>query len=147
MPDPYPASGKRVVTAEDIESLPPGARFEVPEGAILTPLALDLLRKRGQELAAPRLGPAKPVTPLVVANWKSFKTTAEARAFAGKGRAVAIVCPPFTALAALSGETAFELGAQDCSPFEEGAHTGQIAARHLVEVGCRWVILGHSERR
>src|SRR5581483_4350113 len=121
MPDPYPASGKRVVTAEDIESLPPGARFEVPEGAILTPLALDLLRKRGQELAAPRLGPAKPVTPLVVANWKSFKTTAEARAFAGKfravaprGRAVAIVCPPFTALAALSGETAFELGAQDC---------------------------------
>lgn len=153
MADPYPVSGRRVITAEDIERAPPG-RFEVPEGAILTPLALDLLRKRGQDLPANTGAPPRPVTPLVVANWKSFKTTAEAakfakafRAVAPRGRAQAIVCPPFTALAALAGETGFELGAQDVSPFEEGAHTGQIAARHLVELGVRWVLVGHSERR
>lgn len=153
MPDPYPASGRRVVTAEDVESAPPG-RFEIPEGAILTPLALDLLRKRGQELPSNTGAPPRTTAPLVVANWKSQKTTTEARKFAKayqsaapRGRAVAVVCPPFTALAALAGETGFELGAQDLSPFEEGAHTGQIAARHLVELGCRWVLVGHSERR
>src|SRR5262249_1732218 len=100
--DPYPASGKRVITADDVESLPKGMPFLVPEGAILTPLALDLLRKRGQELATVRGAPARPLAPIVVANWKSNKTTEEARAFADKlakiaprGRAIAVVCPPF----------------------------------------------------
>ncbi len=145
---------KRVITAEDVEKVPPGQLVPIPEGAVLTPLAADLLRKRGQLVTTERRGPI--VTPLVVANWKSYKTTSEARAFAKKllaalprGRARAVICPPFTALHDLQAELgeAADLGAQDVSPFEEGAHTGEIAARHLTEVGCRWVIVGHSERR
>jgi triosephosphate isomerase len=143
---------KRVLTAEDIERLPPGAA--IPEGAVLTPLAQDLLRKRGQPLATEKR--FLPVVPLVVANWKSYKTTEEARAFARKlraspprGRARAVICPPFTALHAVASELGdvADLGAQDLSPFEEGAHTGEVAARHLVELGCRYAIVGHSERR
>jgi triosephosphate isomerase len=140
---------KRVVTAEDIEKGLP-----IPEGAVLTPLAQDLLRKRGRPLPSERRGPI--VHPLVVANWKSYKTSAEARSFAKKllavlprGRARAAICPPFTALHVLAAELgdAVDLGAQDVSPFEEGAHTGEVAARHLAELGCRWVLAGHSERR
>ena len=140
---------KRLITAEDVESGAP-----IPEGALLTPLAQDLLRKKGQAAPTERRGPI--LVPLVVANWKSYKTVAEARAFAKaflrappRGRARAVICPPFTALHALGSELgeAAELGAQDVSPFEEGAHTGEVAARHLVELGCRWVIVGHSERR
>lgn len=145
---------KRVVTAEDIEKVPPGQAVPIPEGAVLTPLAQDLLRKRGQLVETERRGPI--VVPLVVANWKSYKTTAEARAFAKKflaaaprGRARAVICPPFTALHVLGAELgeAADLGAQDVSPFEEGAHTGEVAAKHLAELGCRWAIVGHSERR
>jgi len=148
---------KRVVTAEDIEKTPPGQAVTIPEGAVLTPLAQDLLRKRGQSVSSsPVERRSLPVAPLVVANWKSYKTTAEARAFAKKllaalprGRARGAICPPFTALHALGSELgeAVDLGAQDVSPFEEGAHTGEVAARHLAELGCRWVIVGHSERR
>jgi len=145
---------KRVVTAEDIESTPPGQVFAIPEGALLTPLARDLLRKRGQLVETERRGPI--LVPLVVANWKSYKTTAEARAFARafvkaapRKRARAVIAPPFTAIHALASEIgdAADIGAQDVSAYEEGAHTGEVAARHLVEVGCSWVILGHSERR
>lgn len=140
---------KRLITAEDVESGVP-----IPEGALLTPLAQDLLRKKGQAAPTERRGPI--LVPLVVANWKSYKTVAEARTFAKaflkappRGRARAVICPPFTALHALGSELgeAAELGAQDVSPFEEGAHTGEVAARHLVELGCRWAIVGHSERR
>jgi triosephosphate isomerase len=154
--DPYLPSGKRVVTAEDVERTPPGELVSIPEGAVLTPLAIDLLRKRGQPVFEKSAARSPALTPLVVANWKSYKTVAEARAFAKaflkaapRGRARAVVCPPFTALAGLGAElgVAADLGAQDCSPFEEGAHTGEVAARHLVELGCRYVILGHSERR
>jgi triosephosphate isomerase len=59
------------------------------------------------------------------------------------------VCPPFTALVALGpplrGVAA--LGAQDVSAHDEGPYTGEVAARHLVEVGCAFAIVGHSERR
>jgi triosephosphate isomerase len=140
---------KRLITAEDVESGVP-----IPEGALLTPLAQDLLRKKGVTALVEKRGPI--LVPLVVANWKSHKTVAETRAFAKaflksppRGRARAVICPPFTALHALGSELgeAADLGAQDLSPFEEGAHTGEVAARHLVELGCRWVIVGHSERR
>jgi triosephosphate isomerase len=60
------------------------------------------------------------------------------------------VCPPFPYIAqvgqVLAG-TAMQWGAQDCSPHEHGAYTGEVSAAMLVEFGCRYAIVGHSERR
>lgn len=61
-----------------------------------------------------------------------------------------VVCPPFTALAAVSGilgEGPVELGAQNMYSETEGAFTGETSPLMLKDVGCRYVILGHSERR
>ena len=97
-------------------------------------------------------------TPLVIGNWKMNGTVSEARALATAirdglkrpGRVEVVVCPPFTALAAV-GETLagspLTLGAQNCHPEASGAHTGEIAPPMLVELGCRFVLCGHSERR
>ena len=97
-------------------------------------------------------------TPLVIGNWKMNGTLAEARPLATgirdglkrPGRVEVAVCPPFTALAAvgeiLSGSP-IALGAQNCHPDASGAHTGEIAPPMLVELGCRFVLCGHSERR
>ncbi|MGE5654742.1 MAG: triose-phosphate isomerase [Bacillota bacterium] len=60
------------------------------------------------------------------------------------------VCPPFTALAAVQdclGGSAISLGAQNCFWASSGAYTGEIAPSQLKELGCTYVILGHSERR
>ena len=61
-----------------------------------------------------------------------------------------LVCPPFTLLdrfgSALKG-SAIALGAQDCAPSPQGAHTGDVSAAMLHETGAQYVILGHSERR
>lgn len=97
-------------------------------------------------------------TPLVIGNWKMHGTVAEARALAGairdglkRPRGVHVVlCPPFTALAAVGeilGAGPILLGAQTCHHEASGAHTGEIAPSMLVELGCRYVLLGHSERR
>lgn len=97
-------------------------------------------------------------TPLVIGNWKMHGTLAEARALAGgireglkRPRGVqVVVCPPFTALAAVAEILAgspIQLGAQTCHHEPAGAHTGEVAPPMLVELGCRWVLLGHSERR
>jgi triosephosphate isomerase len=83
---------------------------------------------------------------------------AEARALAtgvrdGLKRKVAAtvaVCPPYTALAAvaevLSG-SAVALGAQNCHHEPAGPHTGEVSLPMLAELGCRYVLAGHSERR
>jgi triosephosphate isomerase len=95
--------------------------------------------------------------PFVAGNWKMFTTAATARELASavaKGvtsSSVRVaVCPPFPYLATvadlLRGSTV-ELGAQNCYPEPEGAFTGEVSPTMLVDVGCRWVILGHSERR
>jgi triosephosphate isomerase len=96
--------------------------------------------------------------PLIVGNWKMHKTIAETRAFAVAVRALplpleqvdAVVCPPFTALAAardaLAG-TRIGLGAQNMNWAEQGAYTGEISPLMLIDVGVTWVVLGHSERR
>nr|WP_290666889.1 triose-phosphate isomerase [Ardenticatena sp.] len=99
-------------------------------------------------------------TPLIAANWKMHKTVPEAvamlREFLDRlgGKAPAdrhvLICPPFTALSAvrdvLDGTGIF-WGAQNMHPAEEGAFTGEISARMLTDLGCTYVILGHSERR
>ena len=97
---------------------------------------------------------------LIAGNWKMNLLRAEAAALArgvaealggGGGLAADVaVCPPFTALAvvaeALAGR-AIALGAQDCHEKPSGAFTGSVAAPMLKDIGCRYVILGHSERR
>src|SRR5258708_40086631 len=60
------------------------------------------------------------------------------------------VCPPFPYLAAVATAVAgsgVELGAQNVWYEKPGAFTGEVAVEMLVDLGCRWVILGHSERR
>ena len=61
-----------------------------------------------------------------------------------------LICPPFTLLdrfgSALKGSPV-ALGAQDCAPYPQGAHTGDVSAAMLHEAGAQYVILGHSERR
>jgi triosephosphate isomerase (TIM) len=96
--------------------------------------------------------------PIVLGNWKMNGTIAEGRALAGgvrdglkRLRDVEVgVCPPFTALAAVAETLAggpIRLGAQNCHHEASGAHTGEISPPMLVELGCRYVLLGHSERR
>jgi triosephosphate isomerase (TIM) len=97
-------------------------------------------------------------TPLVIGNWKMHGTIPEARALAigirdglKRPRGVEVaVCPPFTALAAVSeilNGTPIALGAQNCHHEPSGAHTGEISPPMLLDVGCRFVLVGHSERR
>jgi len=95
--------------------------------------------------------------PIVAANWKMHKTAPEAAVLARDVRAKldgataeVVLCPPFTALHAVA--TALEggsiaLGAQNVHWESEGAFTGEVSPRMLREAGCRYVILGHSERR
>lgn len=97
-------------------------------------------------------------TPLVVGNWKMHGTLAETRVLTTAlrdglkrpGRVEVAVCPPFTALSAAAEVLAggpILLGAQNCHHEPSGAHTGEIAPPMLVELGCRFVLCGHSERR
>ena len=93
---------------------------------------------------------------LVVGNWKmngSRAVNAELLAAlraAGPWVAEVAVCAPSVYLAdvalSLQGDS-IVWGAQDCSPFEAGAYTGDVSAAMLAEFGCRYVLAGHSERR
>jgi len=60
-----------------------------------------------------------------------------------------LICPPYLHLAPVQTELsmAVSLGGQDCSPFENGAFTGDVSAVMLKDMNCEYVILGHSERR
>lgn len=96
---------------------------------------------------------------IVAGNWKMNTLPAEGVALAkaivaGRGEVCAcvdfIVCPPFTHLSqvaeALAGSS-IALGAQNCAAEAKGAYTGEVAASMLSALGCKYVILGHSERR
>jgi triosephosphate isomerase len=96
--------------------------------------------------------------PLIAGNWKMHKTVGEARALAKGLRdklgndpgAEVVLCPPFTALAAVAEElqgSRLALGAQNMDWHEKGAFTGEVAPGMLTDVGCSHVIIGHSERR
>jgi triosephosphate isomerase len=96
--------------------------------------------------------------PMIAGNWKMFKTAAEARAFVKafrpqvdslKDRDV-VLCAPFTALWALAEElkgSAIGAGSQNVHWEEKGAYTGEISAGMLKEIGVRFAVVGHSERR
>ncbi len=61
-----------------------------------------------------------------------------------------MLCPSYPALFSLNellADSPIQLGAQNCSPHEEGAYTGQVSARSLKEAGCSYCIVGHSEVR
>ena len=94
--------------------------------------------------------------PLAVGNWKMHGTHASNEALleglrsAGPLPCDAAVCVPFPYLAQAAERLArstLAWGAQDCSAFDEGAHTGEVSASMLADFGCRYVIVGHSERR
>jgi triosephosphate isomerase len=95
------------------------------------------------------------IRPLVAGNWKMNGNLAMASALIGalkakQGHVDLLVCPPFPYLAAVGAALAgskLALGAQDCHANASGAHTGDVAAPMLADLGCRYVILGHSERR
>ncbi|HVB98457.1 MAG TPA: triose-phosphate isomerase [Candidatus Dormibacteraeota bacterium] len=91
-------------------------------------------------------------------NWKMHKTREETRTFfaaflplvSAAGHSQVVVAPPFTAIAAAVEATrgsSVSVGAQDLHWEPKGAFTGEISAGMLVEAGCRFVIIGHSERR
>jgi triosephosphate isomerase (TIM) len=99
--------------------------------------------------------------PLVAGNWKMHGTIAEAT---GLARAVVtaladpagipardvVLCPPFTAIAAVAAAVAgspLAVGAQDCFWEPKGAFTGEVSAEMLREAGAAYVVVGHSERR
>ena len=96
--------------------------------------------------------------PLVAGNWKmngSREMTETLVSGIGSGLPESdavdvVVCPPFVYLdlcSAVAGGTPIAMGAQDLDIHEPGAFTGAIAADMLVDIGCEFVILGHSERR
>jgi triosephosphate isomerase len=95
--------------------------------------------------------------PLVVGNWKMNGSRAGIDALLGDlVRATAkpgtelVVCPAYVHLAQVVERCAsspIAVGAQDCSHKTSGAYTGDVAPEMLVDIGCCWVILGHSERR
>ena len=94
---------------------------------------------------------------LIAGNWKMNGLRADglalARAICAGAAGVPadlLVCPPATLLETVGqaiGGSTIALGGQDCHAAGPGAHTGDIAASMLADLGCRYVIVGHSERR
>lgn len=95
--------------------------------------------------------------PIIAGNWKMHLTIPESLALVEavkhtveRDAVEVVVCPPFTALWAVAQDlrgSAIGLGAQDLFWEPQGAFTGEIAATMLTDVGCSFVIIGHSERR
>lgn len=96
--------------------------------------------------------------PLIMGNWKMFNTVEEAENLVAgikagsykETEAIIVVCPPFTALSAVSKlieGSNISLGAQNMHPETEGAFTGEVSPVMIKELRCRYVVLGHSERR
>jgi len=95
---------------------------------------------------------------VIAGNWKMYKTQAEARALvsalaplvAQAAHCDVVVAPPFTAIVAAveaARGSSIAVSGQDLFWEKEGAFTGEVSAAMLVDAGCRYVIIGHSERR
>ncbi len=96
--------------------------------------------------------------PIIAGNWKMNKTIQEAidvaiglkRKFYTFSETDIVICPAFTALKSVSDkivDSSIMLGAQDIYWEEKGAFTGEVSPDMLKDAGCRYVIVGHSERR
>jgi triosephosphate isomerase len=96
--------------------------------------------------------------PIIAGNWKMHKTVAETVTLIGEliklvdkdERVETVVCPPSTALHSAQmalDKSAIRLGAQNMHWENQGAFTGEISPLMLKELGCTYVIIGHSERR
>jgi len=95
---------------------------------------------------------------VIAGNWKMCKTLAETRAFFSAFTPLVtnathcdiVIAPPFTAVSTAvtaAKNTSIAIAGQDVYWEKEGAFTGEISTNMLVEAGCRYVIIGHSERR
>ncbi len=96
--------------------------------------------------------------PVIAGNWKMYKTLAETRAFftsflplvASAKHCDIVVAPPFTAISTAvesAKNSSVAIAGQDVFWEKDSAFTGEISTNMLVEAGCRYVIIGHSERR
>jgi triosephosphate isomerase len=96
--------------------------------------------------------------PIIAANWKMHKTLSEAKSFAeeikgaipSKEKIESVICPPALFLYSLveaTKDTEVEIGAQTMHFEESGAFTGEISPKALQDLGVKYVIIGHSERR
>jgi triosephosphate isomerase len=132
-----------------------GASLEFLAGANLP--GVEALTDKPTEKVALVEGPG-PRRRVIVGNWKMFKTQTETEIFfsafsllvAGINQCDIVIAPPFTAIrvaAEAARDTQIAIAAQDVFWEKEGAFTGEISPQMLVETGCRYVIIGHSERR
>jgi len=95
--------------------------------------------------------------PIIIANWKMNLSPKEAvglareiKAKVKKSKVEIVICPSFVSLTQVGDilqKTDMVLGAQDAFWDEDGAYTGEVSPRILKEVGCKYIIIGHSERR
>ena len=96
--------------------------------------------------------------PLMAGNWKMYKNAGETSSYfkdflplvATSTHCEIAICPPFVnlpAAVAAAGSSRVEIGAQNLFWGKEGAFTGEVSGPMLVAAGCKWVIIGHSERR
>lgn len=102
---------------------------------------------------------------IIAGNWKMNTSLAEGRGLAlnlservkqfpfstdDSAKVTVVICPPYTHLHFIRAEmmeSTIEMGAQNIHWEEKGAYTGEISAPMLTEIGCKWAIVGHSERR
>jgi triosephosphate isomerase len=96
---------------------------------------------------------------LIAANWKMNKTREESQTFANELlnwlgnntlRSSVLICPPFVNIPYvydILGNSSVQIGAQNCHFEKEGAYTGEISPQMLISANCKYVIIGHSERR
>jgi triosephosphate isomerase len=99
------------------------------------------------------------MTKLIVANWKMNGTLKSTHEFCHEITSLAqekrtentlVICPPAPYLETLKKDlkkSDVKVGAQDCSPALGGAYTGEVSAKILHDIGCEYVLVGHSERR
>ncbi len=102
---------------------------------------------------------ASGIRPLIAGNWKmnglrrevpDLASDLAARAAAAPPACDIVVCPPATLVQRVARsleDSAVAVGGQDCHTAASGAHTGEVSAEMLADAGCRYVIVGHSERR